>query len=151
MGWPWYQFIAPGGGFLVYRELSAILDAQLLPTFWKPNSWAPFSWLLRPTFYRTLWTVKVNSLVKKLGAVALNYLYLQEIDPWWPSPIYRVWISKPCWLHRYLLPCGNSKCMAFTPQCNLWASKPFNNPTNQIWLSLFWKWVRGLEPGPFEL
>jgi hypothetical protein len=26
------------GGFLVYRELSAILDAQLLPTFLKPNS-----------------------------------------------------------------------------------------------------------------
>jgi hypothetical protein len=26
------------GGFLVYRELCAILDAQLLPTFLKPNS-----------------------------------------------------------------------------------------------------------------
>jgi hypothetical protein len=25
--------------------------------------------------------VKVISLVKKLGAVALNYLYIQEIDP----------------------------------------------------------------------
>jgi hypothetical protein len=70
------------GQFLVYRELSAILDAPLFPTLFKPNSWAPFSWLLSPTFYRTLWTLKVNFLVKKLSAVALNYLYLQEIRPW---------------------------------------------------------------------
>ncbi len=69
------------GQFLVYRELSAILDAQLFPTFFRPNSWAPFLRLLRPTFYRTLWTVKVNFLVKKLSAVALNYLHLQEIHP----------------------------------------------------------------------
>jgi hypothetical protein len=36
---------------------------------------------LRPTFYRTL-AVKVKFLVKKLGAVALNYLDIQEINPW---------------------------------------------------------------------
>ncbi len=71
------------GRFLVYRELSAILDAQLFPTFFRPNSWAPFLRLLPPTFYRTLWTVKVNFIVKKKGAVALNYLYLQEIYPRW--------------------------------------------------------------------
>ncbi len=32
-------------------------------------------------FFRTLWTVKPNFLVKELGAVALNYLEIQEIDP----------------------------------------------------------------------
>jgi hypothetical protein len=56
----------------LFWELSAILDAQLFPTFLRQNSWAPFSLLLRPTFYRTLWTVKVNLQVKKLGSVALN-------------------------------------------------------------------------------
>jgi hypothetical protein len=35
---PYEKEIDPRGGFLVYRELSAILDAQLLPTFLKPNS-----------------------------------------------------------------------------------------------------------------
>jgi hypothetical protein len=34
------------------------------------------------TFYRALWTIKVNFLDKKLGAVALNYLLIQEINPW---------------------------------------------------------------------
>jgi hypothetical protein len=65
----------------LFIELSAILDAQLFPNFLRPNSWAPFSWLLRPTIYRTLWTIKVNLLVRKLGAVGLNYLYIQEIEP----------------------------------------------------------------------
>jgi hypothetical protein len=36
---------------------------------------------LRPTFHRTLWTVKVNFIVKKLGAAALTYHYSQEIHP----------------------------------------------------------------------
>jgi hypothetical protein len=44
---------------------------------------------LRQTFYRTLWTEKVDFLVKKLGAVALNYLYIQEIDPWDQFLVYR--------------------------------------------------------------
>jgi hypothetical protein len=79
---PNFYEIHPWGQFLVHRELSAIFDAHLFPTFLKPNSWAPFSWLLRPTFNRALWTIEVNFLVKKLGAVALNYLYIQEIDPW---------------------------------------------------------------------
>jgi hypothetical protein len=61
--------------------LRAILDSQIFPTFLRPNSWAPFSWLLRATYFRALWTIKVNFLVKKLGAVALNYLYLQKSTP----------------------------------------------------------------------
>jgi hypothetical protein len=62
--------------------LSPIADAQLFPTLLRTNSWAPFLQLLCPNFYRTLWTIKVDFLVTKLGAVALNYLYIQEIDHW---------------------------------------------------------------------
>ncbi len=60
------------GLFLDYRELSAILDPNFFPTFLRTNSWVPFSWLLRPAFYRTLRTVNIDFLVKKLGAVALT-------------------------------------------------------------------------------
>jgi hypothetical protein len=65
-----------------FITISDISRLSLSPYFYPtPNSWTPFSWLLHPTFYTALWTVKVNFLVKKLGAVALNYLYMQEIDP----------------------------------------------------------------------
>jgi hypothetical protein len=33
-------------------------------------------------FCRALWTLKVNYLVKKLGAGVLNYHLIQEINPW---------------------------------------------------------------------
>jgi hypothetical protein len=94
--------------------LSAILDAQLFPTFMRPNSWAPFSWLLRPNFYTTLWTLKVNFWVKKLGAVVLNYLYIQEIDP-----------------KFYFLPSSHSTNQFIIPKLSFWSPvriEPFAGP-----------------------
>jgi hypothetical protein len=55
------------GRFPDNRELSAILDAQLFPTL--------LSQMKKELhFYRALWTEKVNFLVKKMDAVALNNL-----------------------------------------------------------------------------
>jgi hypothetical protein len=76
-------YLCNRGRFLVNRELSAILDVQLFPTFLRPNDWSQKSWKRSSTFCRALWAVKVNLLVKKFGAMELNYIYVQEIDPWW--------------------------------------------------------------------
>jgi hypothetical protein len=65
------------GRFLVYRELSVILEAKLFPTFLRQNSWTQVI-TRSSTCYRALWTIKVNFVVKRLGAVALNYLYRNQ-------------------------------------------------------------------------
>jgi hypothetical protein len=72
-----------GVDFLFIGSWAQFLTPKFFLPFWGQIVELLFSWLLRPTFYRTLWTVKVDFRVKKLGEVALNYLYIQEIDPWW--------------------------------------------------------------------
>jgi hypothetical protein len=70
-----------GVDFLFIGSWAQFLTPNFFLTFLRPNSWVPFHDFCSQLFIE-LWTIKVYFLVKKLGAVVLNYLYIQEIDPW---------------------------------------------------------------------